>query len=322
MAGLSRHTFIRSHWILPYPSTAAFWARGKGGKLRSWASTHSGLVNYLQQYQPELTIIEPDMIDELPLADWKAGGQPLPLDVALPSVPSNLDAWLAIEQGQHPVPAAMSPNPAVFLLAVGVRSSKLSRHLQATMAEHHVLRSFTQKEGKSASQLHTNRKWLTSQLVLHIQALVEAERQQVQSMDLPRATRSWQSRPQAQPNSNLTLVGPRMTRMDLEEDSDPESLVRKQEKHARRQRRMQQRLKVVQREAFYYNQCRTAMKAYQCKAAGRDQMARVANQSEFEKARVRSQKAIERLAQVSQQVTQSCRKRKYIYDSTGFLSQF
>ncbi|EFW14240.1 conserved hypothetical protein [Coccidioides posadasii str. Silveira] len=183
-----KQTFICSHWILPYPSTAAFWACGKGGKLQSWASTHSGLVNYLQQYQPELTIIEPGMIDELPLADWKTGGQPLPLDVALPSVPSNLDAWLAIEQGQHPVPAAMSPNPAVFLLAVGVCSSKLSHHLQATMAEHHVLHSFTQKEGKSASQLHTNHKWLMSQLVLHIQALVEAERQQVQSMDLPRAT--------------------------------------------------------------------------------------------------------------------------------------
>ncbi|EFW15480.1 conserved hypothetical protein [Coccidioides posadasii str. Silveira] len=194
-----KQTFIHSHWILFYPSTAAFWAHGKRGKLQSWASTHSGLVNYLQQYQPELTIIEPDMIDELSLADWKAGGQPLPLDVALPSVPSNLDAWLAIEQGQHPVPAAMSLNPAVFLLAVG-------------------------KEGKSASQLHTNCKWLTSQLVLHIQALVEAERQQVQSMDLSRATQSWQSCSQAQPNSNLTLVGPRMTRMDLEEDSDPESL--------------------------------------------------------------------------------------------------
>nr|KMM66543.1 hypothetical protein CPAG_02881 [Coccidioides posadasii RMSCC 3488] len=153
-----------------------------------YGTQQARLVNYLQQYQPELTIIEPDMIDELPLADWKAGGQPLPLDVALSSVSSNLDAWLAIEQGQHPVPAAMSPNPAVFLLAVGVCSSKLSRHLQATMAEHHVLCSFTQKEGKSASQLHTNCKWLTSQLVLHIQALVEAERQQVQSMDLPRAT--------------------------------------------------------------------------------------------------------------------------------------
>ncbi|KMU74213.1 hypothetical protein CISG_10325 [Coccidioides immitis RMSCC 3703] len=187
------------------------------------------------------------------------------------------------------------------------------------MAKHHVLHSFTQKEGKSASQLHTNHKWLTSQLVLHIQALVEAERQQVQSMDLPRATQSWQSHPQAQPNSNLTLLGPRMTRMNLEEDSDPESLVRKQEKHTQHQRHMQQQLKVVQREAFYYNQCRTAMKAYQCKAAGRDQMAQVANQSEFEKARVQSQKAIEHLAQVSQQVTQSCRKRKYIYDSTGFL---
>ncbi|EAS28656.3 uncharacterized protein CIMG_12929 [Coccidioides immitis RS] len=120
------------------------------------------------------------------------------------SIPSNLDAWLAIEQGQYPVPAAMSPNPEVFLLAAG-------------------------KESESASQLHTNCKWLTFQLVLHIQALVEAERQQVQSMNLSR------------------------------------------EKHAQYQRCMQQQLKVAQIEAFYYNQCRTAMKAYQCKAAGRDQ---------------------------------------------------
>nr|KMM68420.1 hypothetical protein CPAG_04747 [Coccidioides posadasii RMSCC 3488] len=44
------------------------------------------------------------------------------------------------------------------------------------------------------------------------------------------------------------------------------------EKHTWCQRCMQQQLKVVQREAFYYNQCRTAMKVYQCKAAGRDQM--------------------------------------------------
>ncbi|EFW15485.1 conserved hypothetical protein [Coccidioides posadasii str. Silveira] len=216
------------------------------GKLLSWASTHSGLVNSLQQYQPELTIIEPDMIDELSLADWKAGGQPLPLDVALPSVPSNLDAWLALNR-------------------VNILFLQQCLSIQQSFC-------WLLKEGKSASQLHTNCKWLTSQLVLHIQALVEAERQQVQSMDLSRATQSWQSCSQAQPNSNLTLVGPRMTRMDLEEDSDPESLVRKQEKHAWCQRCMQQWLKVVQREAFYYNQCRTAMKAYQCKAAGRDQM--------------------------------------------------
>ncbi|EAS30192.2 uncharacterized protein CIMG_13644 [Coccidioides immitis RS] len=298
-----KQTFIHSHWILPYPSMAAFWTHGKGGKLRSWASTHSELVNYLQQYQPELTIIKLDMINELPLAGWEAGGQPLPLNVALPSVPSNVDAWLAIEQGQHSVPTVMSPNPAVFLLAVDVHSSELSRHLQATMAEHHVLRSFTEKEGQSASQLHTNHKWLTSQLVLHIQALVKAERQQVQSMDLPIATQSWQSHPRPQPNSNLTLLGPRLSRMDLEEDSDPESLVRKQEKHARCQGRMQQWLKVAQIEVFYYNQCRTAMKAYQCKAAGRGQTTQVPNQSEFEKAQVQSQKAIGCLGQVSQQVT-------------------
>ncbi|EFW17704.1 conserved hypothetical protein [Coccidioides posadasii str. Silveira] len=72
----------------------------------------------------------------------------------------------------------MSPNPAVFLLAVDVHSSKLSHHLQIIMTEHHILQLFTQKEGKSASQLHTNCK-------------------------------------------------PRMTRMDLKENSDPESLVRK-----------------------------------------------------------------------------------------------
>nr|KMM69776.1 hypothetical protein CPAG_06090 [Coccidioides posadasii RMSCC 3488] len=60
--------------------------------------------------------------------DWKADGQSLSLDVALPSVPSNLDVWLAIEQGQHSVPAAMSPNPAVFLLAV-VRLSDCSSNM-------------------------------------------------------------------------------------------------------------------------------------------------------------------------------------------------
>ncbi|KMU92595.1 hypothetical protein CIHG_10388 [Coccidioides immitis H538.4] len=72
--------------------------------------------------------------------------------------------------------------------------------------------------------------------------------------------------------------------MDLEEDSDPESLVRKQEKHAQCQGCMQQWLKVAQIEVFYYNQCRTAMKAYQYKAAGRGQTTQVPNQSEFEKA--------------------------------------
>ncbi|EAS31923.2 uncharacterized protein CIMG_13153 [Coccidioides immitis RS] len=142
---------------------AVFWTCGKGGKLQSWTSTHSGLVNYLQQYQPELTIIKLDMINELPLAGWEAGGQSLPLDVALPSVPSNVDVWLAIEQGQHSVPTVMSSNSAVFLLAVGV-------HFK--------------------------------------------------------------------------------------------SLVRKQEKHAQHQKCIQQWLKVAQIEIFYYNQYRTAMKAY------------------------------------------------------------
>ncbi|KMU92550.1 hypothetical protein CIHG_10352 [Coccidioides immitis H538.4] len=78
------------------------------------------------------------MIDELSLAGWKAGGQSLSLDVALSSVPSNLDVWLAIEQSQYSVSAAISLNPEVFLLAAG--------------------------------------------------ALVETERQQVQSMNLSRVT--------------------------------------------------------------------------------------------------------------------------------------
>ncbi|KJF61208.1 uncharacterized protein CIMG_13492 [Coccidioides immitis RS] len=74
--------------------------------------------------------------------------------------------------------------------------------------------------------------------------------------------------------------------MDLEENSDPESL-----------------LKVAQIEIFYYNQYRTAMKAYQYKAAEREQTTQVPNQSEFEKAQVQSQKTIGHLGQVSQQVT-------------------
>lgn len=298
-----KQTWIRTHWILPYPNTALFWSRGGGRKLQTWASIHPELEQYYQEHQPgHGGTLQPYEVEELPITGWVRGNSPGALDVELPPIPTDLDAWLARAAEQPTAPALEIPLPAI-----GVRDGDLSRYLHATVPEYRVLRSFMQEKQQSLSKLHADPEWVSKHLVYHTRALIEAQQQQVRSLDSPPAMRSWQARPRPNVSRGLSSLNPTMSTMDLEEDSDPDNLKTQQERLARRLGRMQQRLRMAQAEAHRFLQCRTIMKqVHQEARAPQKPMTPKrweADVATFRKARKRSQEAATRLARISQQTT-------------------
>jgi hypothetical protein len=299
-----KHTFVRTHWILPYPSATLFWSRGGGRKLQTWASVNPQLLQYYQQRQPSHSlIIQPYEVEKLPLAGWVRTSQPSSLDVTLPSIPTDLDTWLAAAAEQPAAPALTIPLPVI-----GVRDSRLSRHLTATAPEHRLLRSFLRESQLPLSQVHADSEWLTQHLVYHTQALVAAQQQQVRNLDLPGTTRSWQARSRPKGSSCLSSLNPNLSSIDLEEDSDSENLKSEQERCSRRLWRMQRRLKVAQSETHRFLHSQRAMRdfRYAAERTSRSTMTRAqweAGLERFRKARERWRDATERLSRVSRQTT-------------------
>lgn len=77
-----RQTWIRTHWVLPYPSSTRFWARDRGGRLQMWASIHAGLEQYIETHRASRsTFVRPRDVRKLPLTGWEPGACPSRLDV-------------------------------------------------------------------------------------------------------------------------------------------------------------------------------------------------------------------------------------------------
>ncbi|GFG00359.1 hypothetical protein IFM53868_10730 [Aspergillus udagawae] len=77
-----KQTFIQTQFILPYPSTQAFWSRGVGNKLQTWASVHPGLMEYYRSQQPQgRWVIQTTEVEQLPLQGWERATYPCSLDV-------------------------------------------------------------------------------------------------------------------------------------------------------------------------------------------------------------------------------------------------
>ncbi|RHZ50296.1 uncharacterized protein CDV56_100059, partial [Aspergillus thermomutatus] len=114
--------------------------------------------------------------------------------------------------------------------------------------------------------LHTDPKWLVGHLTLHTQALLAAQQQQVRQLNIPQATRSWQSRSRPKTFDMLRTLNAGLSPADFEADSDPENIQVEQERLTRRLRRMQQRARVAQYETARFLQCEQVMQQFRQQA--------------------------------------------------------
>ncbi|KAB8226785.1 uncharacterized protein BDW43DRAFT_317576, partial [Aspergillus alliaceus] len=252
-----RHTFIRTHWVLPYPSDRSFWSRSSGtpgrNKLQTWLSGHPGIASFYRDTPdkisdrtppagPQRVVISPQEVPALPVSGWQRSEQPMPLDVALPGIPTDLDEYLAA----LPEPVDTESTAAIPFPVIGVMDGPIHRHVLAEAPERKELRHYLTRNNTTINHIHNDPRWLRKHLQHYLQALAAAELQQASYLTVPRLKRAdiAHSKPPSSPN-RLPEV--------LEEDSDEESLKYKQQRAVRKHRIHKAKLQDVQRlvNSFY-----------------------------------------------------------------------
>jgi hypothetical protein len=249
-----KQTWIRTHWILPYPSAHSFWSRGPHRRLQTWASVHRRLVQYYQCRVPTHSGVIPTYeVDDLPVSGWERGSAPSSLDVELPLVPTDLNEWLAAIEDSPPDSVRDIPLPAP-----GVRPTDLSRSLQKLGPSQRVLRSFIRDREISENQLHDNEEWLSQHLVDHLRVVIAAHQQEIRGLQQPTAIRRWQARSRPTLTQGLSQVNLSIAQIE-HEDSDPENSRNVRNRLTRRLGRMQKRLQLAEEELQELNQCNRRM---------------------------------------------------------------
>ncbi|KAE8335184.1 hypothetical protein BDV24DRAFT_169449 [Aspergillus arachidicola] len=251
-----RHTFIRTHWVLPYPSDRSFWSRSSGShgrnKLQTWLSSHPGIASFYGSSPdkigdqpppagPRRVIIQPQEVPALPVCGWQRSEQPMPLDIALPGIPADLDEYLA---AFPEVVDTESPSAIPFPM-IGVMDGPINRHVLAEAPERRELRHYLTRNNTAINHIHDDPRWLRKHLQHYLHALAAADLQQASNLTVPRTKREdiALSRP------SIPVRFPEV----LEEDSDEESLKYKQQRAIRKHRIHKAKLQDVQRlvNSFY-----------------------------------------------------------------------
>ena len=252
-----RHTFIRSHWILPYPSEKAFWSRGLGW-FRTWKSSHTDVNNFYKRSAPnQRPVLDSDEIEELPVTNWTAGVTAPPLDISLPVIPTNLNDWLAA--GVRNAESTTGSEPPIPLPAIGMRAGRLSQYIKSRDRSRRTLQADDDTMG---SQQRLSSAWLSRHLMYHVQSMIEAQQQQIRSLDLPASIRSWQTRSRSSLIPELTSLNSDLTVEDLEGDSDTENLKSMRAHHSRRLKHLKDRLKNVRVKSYHHLETRNFMKKF------------------------------------------------------------
>jgi len=232
-----RQTFIRTHWLLPYPDKRSLWSRSSlqdgDSLLRTWCSTHRGVVAYFQHRSsnPALAVqqdIRPEQVCLLPVSGWIRGSTPLLFKVILPLIPTDLDEFLTMARSSS-TRYGRSPTQSGSDLpyrAIGTLDSPLIRYIRENTPEQRKLRSQTQADRGSRSTLDDQ--WLTIHLPNMLDGLTRAFKQEGSSLDLPTQIRSWQQQQFEQSTQDLLQLNRSLALEDLEEDSEGDSLAAKQ----------------------------------------------------------------------------------------------
>jgi hypothetical protein len=237
-----RHTWIRTHYILPYPDATSFWPRRADRRFQTWASVHPQLEVYYRHYPLSTGVIPYAEVDQLPTSGWERGHHPNKLDITLPPIPSDLDSWLDTVQ----LPSA-APVPTIPLPSAGVVDGQISRYLRDNAPSRRTLRSFMHEQELTEAQIHQNHQWLHQHLADYLQAIVATCQKEIIHHQLPAMARGWQRRPRSQLSSGL--AGLNLTIQQVEDDdSDPENPCTQAAHRARRLGRMRKRLDLARAE--------------------------------------------------------------------------
>ncbi|PCG88336.1 Hypothetical protein PENO1_110820 [Penicillium occitanis (nom. inval.)] len=235
-----RHTWIRTHWILPYPDNTTFWPRRADKRLQTWASIHPPLQAYYQQRGT--SVVTPADVEFLPVTGWQRGSEPNTLSVDLPPIPSDLDAYLATVDDSVSVASSDIPLPAS-----GIRDGPIRRFLQEQAPSQRVLRSAMQEQSLSEKKLHRDDNWLTQHLQDHLRAIVRSWQGEVTQHQPSAMARQWQQR--SRPELRHSLAQLQVTVAQIEEDdSDPDGYPTAQKERTDKLQRMRRRLRLVNAE--------------------------------------------------------------------------
>ena len=189
--------FVRSHWMLPYPSRKTFFSQNKHGQLQWWCSVHDGFLHYLSSKRKHLQdqshwILEPWEIRLLPIDGWDKGESPMNVDINLAPVPQNLDAFTCedpdhqiesvriCDSGGKELPITSTPDSMIY-----------------SSGPHHIrcyhLRSYLQRHEKNP-MFHTNPKWFLTYLDDVLHDVIESRERELHALNPAQASRPWQSR--------------------------------------------------------------------------------------------------------------------------------
>ncbi|KAL2848876.1 hypothetical protein BJY01DRAFT_246100 [Aspergillus pseudoustus] len=199
------YRFLRTHWVLPYPSKQRFWSRTTGipgrdgqrqNKLQVWASVHPWVMKYYQEHPQPRSEIPLDHINQLPITGWRQSPAPAWLTVCLPGIPTD---------------------PTI--LSTSIDAPPLTAELPLPAIKHaYLCRQLRPRAGDSSLP----RDWLIEYLPVFSKNV--SHQFQVESHSLRTPTRNTALEPVA----TVLPLGPAASAVQLEEDSDPENLGHRQ----------------------------------------------------------------------------------------------
>ncbi|KAK2793818.1 hypothetical protein FQN50_009980 [Emmonsiellopsis sp. PD_5] len=212
-----RSTFIRTHWLLPYPSEKLFWKRHEK-QFKWWSSIHSGVQEYVWERKRKdqgpldsaIWSIEPWEVVHLPLRGWEYSSSVMQeVDIRLPIMPASVDDFLA-NSSLEPGDDSATYNQELPLPLMG-QSTKLIYSITPDIMLNCQLRSNTQGEYKDTLK-HDPEGW-QSHCQSYLQRLIRSKRDSIQSLNFANHSRHWQHGTQLVHEVAST-----------EPDSNPESL--------------------------------------------------------------------------------------------------
>ncbi|KAB8199119.1 hypothetical protein BDV34DRAFT_233273 [Aspergillus parasiticus] len=158
----------------------SFWSRatrtpGKN-RFQTWLSVYPGLVKYYQTTEPT----DPADVLYLPVSGWQHSQGPMPLNITLPPIPTNLNVYLATVAD----PARPDTNLNIPLPAIGVLNRPIQQYILDHTPEKRILRSYQREEITAISSVHSDSKWLIAHLENQVQILQDVYLQRQRDLSI------------------------------------------------------------------------------------------------------------------------------------------
>lgn len=218
-----QYRFIRTNWIIPYPSKSAFWSRTTGvrgqvgqiqNKLQTWASEHPWVSQYYRDHPPVGHNIPVEDFNQLPISGWQRARVPMELSLTLPVIPHDPSVsftTVSTAAANGPTPTVHLPLPVIKVIPGPTTEGILAYDLYN--------RFFTRHLRSQPYEDHINQDWLLEHLPRiskQMSCQYQANTRSLRLQDSASSVIDTES-------VSLTLI-PSIVPLHLEEDSDTENL--------------------------------------------------------------------------------------------------